>query len=151
THPQERIDADLGCIGFRTVVLDGRAEDFSLHVNGVPVFCRGACWTPLDSVSLTASPDGLRETLAQVRSAGMNMLRVGGTMVYEDTEFLDLCDANGILLWQDFMFANMDYPEEDPAFLASVEAEARQQLALLNARPCLAVLCGNSEGEQQAA
>jgi beta-mannosidase len=49
------------------------------------------------------------------------------------------------------MLANMDYPGEDPAFLASVQCEVRQQLERLHARPCLAVLCGNSEVEQQAA
>jgi beta-mannosidase len=79
------------------------------------------------------------------------MLRVGGMMVYESDEFLDLCDEQGILLWQDFMFANMDYPYEDAEFAASVEQEARQQLARLGARPALAILCGNSEGEQQPA
>jgi beta-mannosidase len=143
--------ADLGRVGFRTVALDSSGGEFALRVNGVPVFCRGACWTPVDPVSLGASADDLRETLDQVRSAGMNMLRVGGTMVYESDAFLDLCDANGILLWQDFMFANMNYPEDDPAFRASVTAEVRQQLARLAARPCLVLLCGNSEGEQQAA
>jgi beta-mannosidase len=49
------------------------------------------------------------------------------------------------------MFANMDYPEDDPAFAATVAEEARQQLERLSGRPSLAVLCGNSEGEQQAA
>jgi beta-mannosidase len=146
------IDVDLGRIGFRTLTLDTRNGEFALQVNGVPIFCRGACWTPPDPVALdSASCESLRRTLEQVRAAGMNMLRVGGTMVYESDAFLDLCDANGILLWQDFMFANMNYPHEDPAFHASVGAEARQQLARLAARPCLAVLCGNSEGEQQAA
>jgi beta-mannosidase len=147
----EAVVADLGRVGFRTVTLHTRNGEFALHVNGVPIFCRGACWTPLDPVSLNAPGDMLRATLAQVRSAGMNMLRVGGMMVYESDDFLDLCDSNGVLLWQDFMFANMNYPEEDSAFVASVEQEARQQLARLNGRPSLAVLCGNSEGEQQAA
>jgi beta-mannosidase len=143
------IDVDLGRVGFRTIALETTAGDFALHVNGVPVFCRGACWTPPDPVSLDM-PE-VSKVIGQVRAAGMNMLRVGGTMVYESDAFLDACDANGILLWQDFMFANMNYPESDAAFSASATAEARQQLGRLAGRPCLAVLCGNSEGEQQAA
>jgi beta-mannosidase len=143
--------AELGHVGFRTLMLDTREGNFALAVNGVPVFCRGACWTPTDPIGLAVDPIALRESFTQLRAAGMNMLRVGGMMVYESDEFLDLCDEQGILLWQDFMFANMDYPYEDAQFAASVEQEARQQLARLGARPALAILCGNSEGEQQPA
>jgi beta-mannosidase len=151
TPDETALQVDLGQIGFRTISLDTQAGDFALRINGVPVFCRGACWTPPDPVSLDTPADALRSALEQVRAAGMNMLRVGGTMVYESDAFLELCDANGILLWQDFMFANMEYPESDAGFAASVAAEARQQLGRLATHPCLTLLCGNSEGEQQAA
>ncbi|HEY4369593.1 MAG TPA: hypothetical protein VGN07_20335, partial [Steroidobacteraceae bacterium] len=146
-----RVEIDLGATGFRSLALLQADEGFELEVNGVPVFCRGACWTPLDVVTLLADRASCRVALEQVRGAGMNMLRIGGTMVYESDDFLDLCDSLGILLWQDFMFANMDYPDEDAAFVASVGLEAQQQLRRLAGRPSLAVLCGNSEVEQQAA
>jgi beta-mannosidase len=139
---------DLGVIGFRELVRDG---DFGVTVNGVPVFARGACWTPLDVQRLTSPREKLETALLQAREAGMNMLRVGGTMVYESDDFYDLCDRLGILVWQDFMFANMDYPEDDPTFAKSVDEEVRQIVARLRARPSVAVYCGNSEGEQQAA
>ena len=144
------IDISLGRIGFRSIELDRSRDRFGLRINGTDVFCRGACWTPLDPVSLGASPDALRAAVAQARDAGMNMLRLSGTTVYEDEAFFDACDEQGVLVWQDFMFANMDYPTE-PAFLASVEEECLQQLARLRSRPSLTVLCGNSEVEQQAA
>jgi beta-mannosidase len=142
------VTVELGRIGFRTVALD---EPFRLRVNGVDVFCRGACWTPLDPVSLAADRSATAAALVQARDAGMNMLRVGGTMVYESDDFYALCDELGVMVWQDFMFANMDYPEDDAPFVASVVDEARQQLERLSGRPSLAILCGNSEGEQQAA
>lgn len=149
-HGDGTTDVDLGKIGFRTVELSTADDDFEVRVNNVPVFCRGACWTPLDVVSLDATDASLDAAFAQVVAAGMNMLRVGGTMVYESDAFLDRCDANGVLLWHDFMFANMDYPD-DADFVASVEREARQALARLQARPSVAIICGNSEVEQQAA
>ena len=86
--------------------------DMRVVVNGVPIFCRGACWTPLDARSLHATPAQYDAAIVQCVRAGMNMLRVGGTMVYEADAFLDALDAHGILLWQDLMFANMDYPDE---------------------------------------
>jgi beta-mannosidase len=49
------------------------------------------------------------------------------------------------------MFANMDYPAGDEEFLRSVEIEATQQLERLRPHPSIAVYCGNSEVEQQAA
>jgi len=148
---QQTLQADLGNIGFRTIALETSGGDFGLRINGERIFCRGACWTPLDCVSLQSAPAAIDAALAQVAAAGLNLLRVGGAMVYESDAFLDACDAQGILLWQDFMFANMDYPEGDAAFDASVSREAQQILQRLAGRPSLALLCGNSEGEQQAA
>lgn len=121
-----------------------------IHVNGVPVYCRGACWTVVD-ITRPGAADPMARDLTLARDAGVNMLRVGGTMTYERDDFYRLCDELGILVWQDFMFANMDYPVDDADFAANIEAEARYQLSRFAAHPSIAVLCGNSEVEQQAA
>jgi beta-mannosidase len=139
-------------VGFRNLAReDAKPDDFRLSVNGTPVFCRGACWTPLDVVSLQLKEDLCREALQQVVDAGFNMLRISGAMVYEDEFFLALCDEYGVLVWQDFMFANMDFPADDPSFAQTVEIEARQHLSIWARHPCIGVICGNSEVSQQAA
>jgi beta-mannosidase len=137
-------------IGFRTLKTHG-GDSFGLQINGQPVYCRGACWTVSDVLSLTGTFESLRHDLRLARDAGVNMLRVGGTMVYESDRFYQLCDELGILVWQDFMFANMDYPVADESFHQNIVAEATQQLQRLAAHPCVAIYCGNSEIEQQAA
>jgi beta-mannosidase len=145
------IEFELGLLGFRTVSLDRRDGDFALYVNGTQVFCRGAVWTPMDSISLQARPEDYAKAVEQARSAGMNMLRVAGPFVYETDDFVRTCDRAGMLLWQDFMFANMDYPADDPDFAAAIRDEVTHELERLQAHPSLTVLCGNSEGAQQAA
>ena len=144
---------DLGHAGFRTITVDRGPDDhgFALNVNGVRVFCRGACWSSADLVSLPGTRAAYAPWLQRMRDAGMNMVRVGGTMVYESDEFFALCDELGLLVWQDFMFANLDYPANDPTFVDSIRREADQLLDRTQANPSLAVLCGGSEVAQQAA
>ncbi|WP_107989064.1 glycosyl hydrolase 2 galactose-binding domain-containing protein [Breoghania corrubedonensis] len=144
---------DLGRTGFRRIEVDkgGDGKGFALKINGVDVFCRGAVWTTPDIVNLPCDRESYRHLLDLARKAGMNMLRIGGTMTYEGPEFFALCDELGLMVWQDFQFANYDYPVKDEAFVALVEAEARQFLEATQACPSLAVICGGSEIYQQGA
>jgi beta-mannosidase len=133
-------------VGFRHLdyAADLERDGLALCVNGIPVFARGAVWTP--------TPDEqVRPTLERARDGGLNMIRVVGTMTYESAAFHDACDELGLLVWQDLMFANMDYPFVDERFRSLVEDEVRQELEALAGRPSTAVVCGNSEIEQQVA
>lgn len=141
----------IGRVGFRRVEADTAGGGFGLVVNGEPVFARGVCWVPLDTLRLHIEPAGYREVLTRLRDAGVNMVRVGGTMAYEDEAFFDLCDELGLLVWQDLMFANMDYPGDDASFVAEVDAELAGQWPLWRRHASVAVVCGNSELSQQAA
>ena len=124
-------------IGFRAL---GWADDIpddglDLHVNGIPVWVRGAVWTPADLVSMAPGEPQLRALLQRVRDAGMNMVRVVGTGAYESPTFFDLCDELGILVWQDLMFGNLDYPVSDPEFREVVRHEAAEVLEAVAGRP----------------
>jgi beta-mannosidase len=142
---------ECGKTGFRALELVRGEGNFALRINGIPCFCRGACWTTLDPVTLHGDAAGYRAALEQMTEAGMNMVRIGGTMTYEDPVFHALCDELGILVFQDFQLANLDYPIGDAAFAASLTTEAGQLLRRTQLSPSLAILCGGSEVEQQAA
>ena len=149
----DQSSTSLGRTGFRTIAVDhgDDGKGFALRVNGVRVFCRGALWTNADLVALPCSRESYEPLLRLARDGGMNMVRVGGTMAYEARAFHELCDEFGILVWQDFMLSNMDYPAKDEGFLALIEAEARQLAQRTALSPSLAILCGGSEVMQQAA
>ena len=104
---------------------------------------RGANWIPADALPARATPAAVADLLDSAALANMNMLRVWGGGSYEPDWFYQMCSERGLLVWQDFMFANMDYPATDQHFLASVQKEARQQLARWQAHPSLVVICGN--------
>lgn len=143
----------LGRTGFRRIEIDRGADgrDFALIINGIKIFCRGAVWTSTDIVDLPGSRDRYEPLLKLAADANMNMLRIGGTMAYETPDFFALCDELGLMVWQDFQFANFDYPANDQAFIENVRTEVSQFLDATAASPSLAVLCGGSEIDQQAA
>lgn len=143
----------LGRTGFRHVEVDPDAdgEGFGLKVNGVPVFCRGAVWTTADIVGLPGGREDYRPWLEKATGANMNMIRIGGTMAYESAEFFQLCDQLGLMVWQELMLANFDYPAADETWLAELKQEVAQLLERTSASPSLAVVCGGSEVYQQAA
>jgi len=144
------VELGLGEVGFRTIEVDRSDEGFQLSVNGVPVFCRGACWYPVDPVGLQVSDTELTRTVGIARAGGMNMLRVPGGTVYEDERFFELCDRTGILVWQDLMLGPVDPPDVQE-FLDTVRDEATDVLDRAGRHPSLAVVCGAQQVEEQPA
>jgi beta-mannosidase len=147
------ISRPIGRVGFRNISLDQGPDDkgFAIEINGLPVFGRGAVWTNADIVRLPSGREDYRPWLERARDSGMNMIRIGGTMTYEGPAFFDLCDELGLMVWQDFMLANFDYPASDPAFAELVRQEATDLLKSIRHSPSLTVLCGGSEMFQQTA
>ncbi len=133
--------------GRRTAVGDSagiRPSHFTFVVNGVPFFARGANIVPPDHFLPRVDSTKYARLLDDAAAANMNMVRVWGGGAYLPNVFYDLADAKGILVWQDFMFANAMVPG-DSAFDASVAAEARYQVRRLRNHPSLALWCGNNE------
>ena len=125
---------------------DAEGRSFIIEVNGVKIFCKGADWIPCDSFVPRIRNSTYETLLNLARDAHMNMIRVWGGGFYEQEVFYRLCDSLGLLVWQDFMFACGEYPEE-PWFLASVASEAKSVIKRLRNHPSIALWCGNNECE----
>ena len=135
-------------IGLRTLKLlqdkDVAGQNFTILLNGVPVFMKGANYIPQDNFPTRVKDSSYINLIRNVKNANMNMLRVWGGGIYEKDLFYDLCDENGILVWQDFMFACAMYPP-DKEFLKNVNSEGIQNIVRLRNHPCLTLWCGNNE------
>lgn len=135
-------------LGFRTIVVDQSADEFgtpfSFIVNGRPVFIKGANWIPDDCFITRVTPDRYAHGIKDATEAGMNLLRVWGGGIYESEVFYDLCDREGLLVWQDFLFACAAYSEADELW-HEVEAEARENVARIMSHPSLSIWNGGNE------
>lgn len=143
-------DKTTNRIGIRSleVVHDNDKFGKSLFVklNGVPVFVKGANYIPQDNFQSRVTKDRYKHIIGSAKAANMNMLRVWGGGIYEEDTFYNLCDEQGILVWQDIMFACGMYPSDD-LFLNNVRNEVIDNVTRLRNHPSLALYCGNNEVE----
>jgi beta-mannosidase len=137
--------------GIRTIKLitkkDSIGASFYFELNGKPVYVKGANYVPQNSFQNKVTSVHYEKLLSDVVNSNMNMLRIWGGGIYENDIFYDLCDAKGILVWQDFMFACAMYPG-DIEFLANIKQEAKQQVKRLRNHASIALWCGNNESSE---
>jgi beta-mannosidase len=137
--------------GIRTIKLitkkDSIGASFYFELNGKPVYMKGANYVPQNSFQNKVTTTHYEKLLSDVVTSNMNMLRVWGGGIYENDIFYDLCDAKGILVWQDFMFACALYPG-DIKFVDNIKQEATQQVKRLRNYASIALWCGNNESSE---
>lgn len=142
------LDSDVRRVGFRSVELDqtpdAEGSSFALVVNGRRVWVRGFDWIPDDIYPTRVDRDRYADRVGHALAAGANFLRVWGGGIVESDDFYDLCDEQGVLVWQDFLFACAAY-DEDEQTVAEVREEVAQAVRRLRHRASLALWCGGNE------
>ncbi len=135
-------------IGIRTLELvrdkDKNGTSFYFRLNGVAVFMKGANYIPNDIFAARVTDEIYQKVIHTSKISNFNMLRIWGGGIYENDRLYDLCDENGILVWQDFMFACAMFPG-DAAFQENVKQEAVDNIKRLRNHPSIALWCGNNE------
>ena len=144
----KRITEKSERIGIRTLELvrdkDANGTSFYFKLNGVPVFMKGANYIPNDVFPARVTDEMYQKVINTSKISNFNMLRIWGGGIYENDKLYDLCDQNGILVWQDFMFACAMFPGDD-AFLENVKQEAADNIKRMRNHPSIAMWCGNNE------
>lgn len=132
--------------GLRKVDLVSRTNEgtgtFYFLINGQQVFVRGAVWVPPDMFPPRVPDTQVRTLLDLAAAANINLLRVWGGGIYESEAFYRRCDELGIMVWQDFVFAQGDYPDFRE-YWKSCQEEAKHQVRRLRNHPSLVLWCGN--------
>jgi beta-mannosidase len=135
-------------VGIRTIELEQKEDEygrsFAFVLNGKKIFAKGANFIPMSPFPSSVDSDEKIRLISDARESNMNMLRVWGGGIYQEELFYERCSKEGILVWQDFMFACAMYPGNKD-FLDNVRHEAREQVRRISSYPCMALWCGNNE------
>ena len=142
-------------IGFRHVRVNQDKHPvaghyFTIEINHKPIFCKGGNFVPADMIFMRADRARYDKLTDLALESNFNLLRIWGGGMYETDDFYQLCDAKGILVWQEFIFACGKYPGNDEGFHEDFKLEARYNIRRLASHASLVAWCGNNEMEQGA-
>lgn len=122
---------------------DSLGTSFTFAVNGRPYFAKGCNLIPPHLVPSAITDSAWIAQVRHMQRAGMNMVRIWAGGIYPPDAFYSACDTAGIVVWQDFMLANL-VPAEG-GFHRNLLDEAWEQAHRIQHHPSVALLCGNNE------
>ena len=147
----DRISFKRGLSHFRLDATEIIDEDmngqFQFYVNGVKIYCKGTNWVAADPFH-SRDKSRISQMLQCAIDCNCNMIRCWGGSVYEDDLFYDICDENGIMVWQDFVMACARYPQ-DAEFAMRMENEAVKVIKRLRGHSCIALWSGDNESDSR--
>lgn len=146
----QEVDRVCGTFGIREVRLIEEPQNdgdttFQFEINKVKLTVKGANWVPLDSMTGIVKDEKYHEMILKAKQANFNTLRIWGGGIYEKDIFYELCDKLGIMVWQDFMFACSDIPDNHPWFVEKIIPEIEYQVKRLRNYTSLVYWCGGNE------
>jgi beta-mannosidase len=124
------------------------AKPWICEVNGMTVFLQGVNWTPLDANYIDTPDEQYEEVISLYCDMGCNIFRVWGGGIIEKEVFYQLCDQNGILVWQDFPMSSSgieNYPPDDEAFISDLTVVAKSYIHRLKHHVSLLLWSGGNE------
>jgi beta-mannosidase len=143
-------DAMTKIFGFRSIAIEEKKLEtdrisFTFVVNGERCFIKGANWVPAHCFPGVIEKETYSYLVGRAQEANYNMLRIWGGGIYENDRFYEECDRRGIMVWQDFMNACAEPPDDDDFFLRNIIEEAEYQVKRLRNHPSVACWCGGNE------
>jgi beta-mannosidase len=118
------------------------SQRYLFAVNDRPFYVKGVCWLTSDDL-LTLTPEREEWMIRAAKAAGINLFRLnGGNDIFETEQFYNLCDENGILVWQELPFT---WTAETKIPLIVWREQLKRSILRLRQHASLAVYVGGNE------
>lgn len=130
--------------GIKKYTYDKEGNTFHIHINGVPVFVKGANWG-MSEYMLRCRGEEYDTKIRLHREMNFNMIRnwLGSTT---DDEFYEACDKYGLMVWDDFWInSNPNLPYDLNVFNNNM----MEKIKRVRNHPSIAVWCGDNESNPQ--
>ncbi|WP_298368318.1 sugar-binding domain-containing protein [uncultured Lutibacter sp.] len=115
-------------------------------INGKPIFIRSACWGgPPDIFVGRTSEEKYRKLIALAKEANMNNIRIFGWHPPEIPLFYQLCNEQGISVWQDIIPLGTGNIPNDPELLERIYQEGENVIKNRRNNPSIIMMEGGEE------
>jgi len=121
---------------------------YTIVINGKSVYIRGNNKVPFDHLYGNVDIETVKWYVKAMKNENVNMVRVWGGGIIETEEFYNLCDENGIMIWQDFIQSSSgieNVPSEKEVFLEKVKETAICAVKEKRNHTSLTLWCGGNE------
>ena len=124
------------------------ALSYIIEINARKIYIKGFNISPLDHLIGSVDYEKYERLIKKVKAANANLIRVWGGGITEQSDFYDLCDRAGILVWQEFNQSSSgidNVPSKDGAYLKMLSCNAKASILARRNHVCLAVWSGGNE------
>ncbi|MDQ0091329.1 beta-mannosidase [Paenibacillus anaericanus] len=124
------------------------ALPYTVVINGECIYMKGVNMTPLDHLYGNVTVEQYEMMIRLMKAAHINLVRIWGGGIIEKTTFYDMCDANGIMVWQEFIQSSSgvdNIPSKQPEFLELLHKTACTALCDKRNHVSLTIWSGGNE------
>lgn len=121
---------------------------YSVKINDTLIPLRGINWVPISPFYGSVRKEDYVFFIERFAKMNCNIIRVWGGAMMENPIFYDLCDAYGIMVWQDFPQSSSgidNTPNEDPTFIENLLKISKQHILTGRSHVSLTYWCSGNE------
>ena len=128
-----------GVAGGAAVTDTASKEPLTISCNGRRIFVRGVNWG-MDEGMLRCDRRGFEDRLRMEKEMNFNLIRNWAGNL-DKSEFFELCDEYGLMVWEEFGMANQLNPDDPEIWLAN----AQDRLLRRRNYACIVLWCAGNE------